>query len=241
MANQSPSSTQQNAARRAAADDVIEAKVKEAVDAYQRGQYRSIRAAATAYDAPYHRTRSRCQGHHSRGQNGGNSTARDEDVSDQASHPDSPSASSRRNRRPRAPRHPSPANSAVLTGPEATRRQSKTHDPVRPVAVGESPDHISTDDLLRELLKRLDQHETTVRTDTASLEKSLIEQVSTHMAQQEARIGHLEREISDVMAGVTEQAREIKFLRLSISDRFDTLRGDFRLLRKTLDNNNISS
>ncbi|KAI2643614.1 hypothetical protein GGS21DRAFT_26408 [Xylaria nigripes] len=236
MANQTPQPTQQNAAKRsAAADDIIEAKVKGAVDAYQRGQYRSIRAAATAYDAPYHRTRSRCQGHHSRGQNGGNSTAHNADVSDQTSHVNSPS-SSRRSRKARVPQHLPTTNSAEFPAPEAVIRQRKTYNSPRLAVPGASSDPSSTNDLLRELLKRIDKHEATVRADSASLEKTLIEQVSAHMLQQQDRIGRLERELSDVMAGITEQAKEIMSLRQSFNERFDTVRGDFRLLRKTLDN-----
>ncbi|KAI1438270.1 hypothetical protein GGR50DRAFT_485852 [Xylaria sp. CBS 124048] len=237
MANQTPESTRRNAVKRSAADDVIEDRVKGAVQAYQRGQYRSIRAAATAFDAPYHRTRSRCQGHHSRGQNGGNSTARDREFSDRTSRSASPGASSRRNRRDPGPFHAlPPTHSTSLVASEAPMTQSKPHQSARPVPSSEFTGHSSTNDLLRELLKRLNKQEATIRTDTASPEKSLLEKVSTHMAQQENRIGNLEREIAELMAGMTEQAKEIKFLRLSLGDRFDTLRADFRLLRKTLDN-----
>ncbi|KAI1747673.1 hypothetical protein F4782DRAFT_520383 [Xylaria castorea] len=59
-------------------DADIEARVTLATDAYRSGQYNTIKAAAEAFGAPYHRTRNRCRGRHSRQFNGGNNKVLDE-------------------------------------------------------------------------------------------------------------------------------------------------------------------
>ncbi|KAI2635927.1 hypothetical protein GGS21DRAFT_489642 [Xylaria nigripes] len=66
-------------------DDLTEAKVKLAVQAFQSGKYPTVRAASSAYDAPYHRTLCRVKGRHSRKHNGGNRTILNE-ASDRALH-----------------------------------------------------------------------------------------------------------------------------------------------------------
>ncbi|RYC57418.1 hypothetical protein CHU98_g8795 [Xylaria longipes] len=58
--------------------DVVEARVTLAVEAFQTGQHKTIKAAAEAFGAPYHRTRSRLLGRRSRRYNGGNNTVLDE-------------------------------------------------------------------------------------------------------------------------------------------------------------------
>ncbi|KAI0402841.1 hypothetical protein F4802DRAFT_334925 [Xylaria palmicola] len=65
--------------------DLIEAKVNLAAKAYQNGQYKTIAAAAEAYEAPYYRTRSRCNGHGFRTDNGGGNRVLD-DATESALH-----------------------------------------------------------------------------------------------------------------------------------------------------------
>ncbi|KAK7745197.1 hypothetical protein SLS62_009826 [Diatrype stigma] len=66
-------------------DQLIEATVQLAVQAHRSGAFKSIKAAATFYGAPYHRALSRSKGHHPTSQNGGTHTVLDE-AGDRALH-----------------------------------------------------------------------------------------------------------------------------------------------------------
>ncbi|KAI1125121.1 hypothetical protein F5Y10DRAFT_14679 [Nemania abortiva] len=202
------------------AEALVEAKVQQAVEAFQSGQHKSIRAAATAFGAPYHRTRSRCQGHHSRDRNGRRPIIIGDGINDGVS---ARTARRRRQKARMAIAGQLPTrNAAAIARPITTRPAPAQPAPAvvrerRPSLTIQAPSEepasqLSTQDLLRELSKRLDTHEATTRAHIDSLRQSLTAEIavnlSTHSAQQAEQIERLEREISDLRGALTKEASE---------------------------------
>ncbi|TGJ79668.1 hypothetical protein E0Z10_g9097 [Xylaria hypoxylon] len=107
-------------------------------------------------------------------------------------------------------------------------------------------DEPSTQDLLRQLIRRFDKHEVAVRADIASLKTVIMEElvanVSNCIIRQEEQIDHLRRDVLDLTDGLSVQNTNIHTLRDSIHDGFAALRtsttilqGDICALRRTLD------
>ncbi|KAJ8132714.1 hypothetical protein O1611_g913 [Lasiodiplodia mahajangana] len=195
------------------AEALLEAKVQQAVEAVQSGQYKSIKAAASAFKSPYKRTLSRFKGHHSRGQNGRPAVIIGGDLAAGVS------ARTARRRKQRA-RLAMANNSSSLDAVAAVRPAAAT----RPaVIVGgerrrsltsqatpqESASQLSTHDLLRELCKRF---EMTASAHIDSLRQSLTAEItlnlSTHFARQAEQIDRLQKDISHLQASLAKAPSE---------------------------------
>ncbi|KAI1145038.1 hypothetical protein F4825DRAFT_457917 [Nemania diffusa] len=210
---------------RRAAEALVEAKVQQAVEAFQAGQFKSIRAAAQAFDAPYSRTHSRSRGHHSRSQN-----CRPARIVPEGS-TDIISARTARRRRQRArmamealqssldvtgatrpipigptPAGPIPARPAAAVPRE--RRRSLTIPNQAPL--DQSSNQLSAEDLLRELSKRFENYESTARSHIDTLRQSLTAEItvnlSTHFARQAEQIERLQRDVSNLQNALTKAA-----------------------------------
>lgn len=221
--NQTAEPVRRNGGSKSPAEDLaLEAKVQQALDAYKTGQFRSILAAAKAHGAPYHRTRSRCLGHHTRHQNGGNRTRRD-GASDEIAQ-DGSGALSRRRRRNRIPKRSSLPGSilnGIASGAAAAGRSS-LRGPADPAVAGECADHPSTQDLLKQLIKRFDKHEATMHAGAASLEQSLKDEFTKHITERDEEIKVLQDSVMDLEAMVVSQTEKIKHLEELIFERVAT-------------------
>ncbi|KAI0108585.1 hypothetical protein GGR51DRAFT_514301 [Nemania sp. FL0031] len=191
------------------AEALVEAKVQLAVEAIQSGQYSTVKAAAAAFGAPYHRTLSRRRGHHSRRKNGRPAIIIGGDLA--------AGVSARTARRRRQMARLAMANNpsslgAVDARPAAEvggeRRRSLTSQDTPQ----ESAHQLSTQDLLRELSKRFDKFETTASAQIDSLRQSLTAEIvlnlSTHFARQAEQIDRLQKDISHLQAALAKAPSE---------------------------------
>ncbi|KAI0875996.1 hypothetical protein GGS24DRAFT_261302 [Hypoxylon argillaceum] len=200
---------------RRAAEALVEAKVQQAVEAFQAGQFKSIRAAA----------HSRSRGHHSRSQN-----CRPARIVPEGS-TGIISARTARRRRQRArmamealqssldvtgatrpipvgaiPAGLIPAKPAAAVPRE--RRRSLTIPNQAPL--DQSSNHLNTEHLLRELSKRFENYESTARSHIDTLRQSLTAEIivnlSTHFARQAEQIERLQRDVSNLQNALTKEA-----------------------------------
>ncbi|KAI1111927.1 hypothetical protein F5Y14DRAFT_463898 [Nemania sp. NC0429] len=148
----------------------------------------SIRAAARKYGAPYYRTRGRRQGRHSLRQNSGHRITRRR-ASGKSSEEESAKSCKCHIRGARTSHHSSALGAIVSTGSGSAQ-----------AAEEESPDEPSTKDMLREIIKRLDTHESTTlaRIDSVyeDLTRKMTAHESAHTSLQQANHELLLREVS---------------------------------------------
>jgi hypothetical protein len=140
-------------------DDLIEARLRLAVRAFQTGKYPSMEAAAMAYSAPYQR----CLGHHSRGQDGGDETELSTEASDEDTDP-----SSDRRASGGTCLHSASIDSANLFGLEDIMARGKECG-----SSGQAGPPGDFSYLLRYLDKQLVRQQAIILADTASLKQSI--------------------------------------------------------------------